>query len=130
MIAYLDDAPRMILLIGEYESATAENTIQTLKQAEQEATRYYEFIREIITNRGSQFYANAGDKKKKGRSQFKTYLDQQGIRYIPSKRNNPQTNGKIERWIQEYKKHRHRFKTAEEFKNWYNKRIHGSLRLE
>jgi putative transposase len=130
MIAYLDDASRMILSIGEFKQATAENTIETLKQAEHEAAGYHAFIREINTDRGSQFYANAGEKKKKGRSQFETYLQRQGIRHVPSKRNNPQTNGKIERWIQEYKKHRHRFNTAEEFKEWYNHRLHGSLRLE
>jgi transposase InsO family protein len=130
MIAYLDDASRMILSIGEYEHATGENTIETLKRAEQEAAYYHTSIREINTDRGSQFYANAGEKKKKGQSQFETYLNQQGIRHIPSKRNNPQTNGKIERWIQEYKKHRHRFNTAEEFKNWYNNRLHGALRLD
>jgi len=130
MIAYLDDASRMILSIGEYEYATAENTIETLQQAEQEATRYHAFIQQINTDRGSQFYANAGEKKKKGRSQFETYLDQQGIHHVPSKRNNPQTNGKIERWIQEYKKHRHRFDTSDEFKHWYNNRLHGSLKLE
>ncbi len=36
----------------------------------------------------------------------------------------------MERWFQEYIKHRHRFSTAEEFKDWYNDRIHGSLMLE
>ncbi len=50
--------------------------------------------------------------------------------HIPSRRNNPQTNGKIERWFQEYIKHRHKFKSVNEFKYWYNDRIHGSLKLE
>ena len=121
MIAYLDDASRMILSIGEYEHATGENTIKTLKHAQQEASLYHAWIHEINTDRGSQFYANAGEKKKKGQSQFETYLTQQGIRH---------TNGKIERWIQEYKKHRHRFNTAEEFKEGYNHRLHGALQLE
>ena len=46
------------------------------------------------------------------------------------KRNNPQTNGKIERRFQEYKGHRWRFDTALSFVDWYNDRIHGSLDLE
>ena len=58
-----------------------------------------------------------------------TYLDSQGIKHIPSRRKNPQTNGKIERWWQEYRKHRHRFLSADEFMNWYNNRIHGALEL-
>lgn len=130
LIAYEDDASRMILSLGEYEHATGENTIKTLKIAEKEALYYNAYIQEINTDRGSQFYANAGEKKKKGLSEFEKYLKKQGIQHVPSKRNNPQTNGKMERWIQEYKKHRHRFSTAEEFKNWYNNRLHGSLRLE
>ena len=39
-------------------------------------------------------------------------------------------NGKIVRWFQEYNKHRHRFNTAQEFVEWYNNRIHWSLKLE
>ena len=130
LIAYEDDASRMILSLGEYRHATGENTIKTLKDAEKEAAGYNAYIQEINTDRGSQFYANAGEKKKKGQSQFEKYLKKQGMRHIPSKRNNPQTNGKIERWIQEYKKHRHRFSTTDEFKNWYNNRLHGALRLD
>lgn len=73
---------------------------------------------------------NEGEKKKKGISQFEQYLEDHGIRHVPSRRNNPQTNGKIERWFQEYIKHRHRFETVQEFVRWYNNRIHGSLRLD
>jgi transposase InsO family protein len=53
-----------------------------------------------------------------------------GIKYIPSRRNNPQTNGKLERWGREYKKHRDKFESAEAFVAWYNSRIHGALNLE
>ena len=130
VIAYEDDASRNILALGEFEHATGENTIKILKEAETAVAQYNGDILAINTDRGSQFYANAGEKKKKGISQFEQYLQDQGIRHIPSKRNNPQTNGKMERWFQEYIKHRHRFSTAEEFKDWYNDRIHGSLMLE
>jgi hypothetical protein len=41
-----------------------------------------------------------------------------------------QTNGKMERLIQTYKKHRNQFNSANEFKEWYNRRIHGALILE
>ena len=46
------------------------------------------------------------------------------------KRNNPQTNGKIERWFQEYRRHRWRFDTAYAFAEWYNNRVPGALDLE
>ena len=57
-------------------------------------------------------------------------VKKQGIKHILSRKNNPQTNGKIERWFQEYKKHRHMFESDQDFAEWYNNRIHGSLMLE
>jgi len=130
VIAYEDDASRKILSIGEFTNATADNAILMLKEAESTVSGYNGGICEINTDRGSQFYANEGEKKKKGISQFEQYLEDHGIKHVPSRRNNPQTNGKIERWFQEYIKHRHRFETVQEFVRWYNNRIHGSLRLD
>ena len=130
VIAYEDDASRNILSIGEFSNATTENALITLEKAEEKVNEYCGTIRAINTDRGSQFYANAGEKKKKGLSWYERQLMNRGIKHIVSRKNNPQTNGKIERWWQEYIKHRHRFNTAEEFVDWYNNRIHGSLRLE
>jgi len=130
VIAYEDDASREILSIGEFSNATTENALITLEKAEKKVNEYCGTIRAINTDRGSQFYANAGTKKKKGLSWYERQLMDKGIKHVVSKKNNPQTNGKIERWWQEYIKHRHRFKTAEEFIDWYNSRIHGGLRLE
>jgi putative transposase len=131
VIAFEDDASRKILSMGEFGEATAENAIDVLKAAEKEAAGVNCPIRELNTDRGSQFYANKWSRKGvKGVSEFEKYLDSRGIRHIPSRRNNPQTNGKIERWFQEYKKHRERFGSAEEFVEWYNNRLHGSLWLE
>ena len=130
VIAYEDDASRKILSIGEFANATADNAILVLKEAESAVSGYNGGICGINTDRGSQFYANESWKKKKGISQFEQYLDDHGIKHVPSRRNNPQTNGKIERWFQEYIKHRYRFETVQEFVRWYNARIHGSLRLD
>ena len=88
VIAYEDDASRRILSLGEFDHATAANAINVLKEA-QDIVRGYGFIHAINTDRGSQFYANAGEKKKKGISQFEQFLWNQGIKHIPSKRNNP-----------------------------------------
>ncbi len=57
-------------------------------------------------------------------------MERKRIKHVPSRKKNPQINGKLERWFQEYIKHRKRFETPEEFKNRYNKRIHGALNLE
>ncbi len=130
VIAYLDDASRYILAVGEFEHATAKNTLYILRKAEKVAALFNGRICAVNTDRGSQFYANKKGKKGKGKSQFQRYLEKKGIKHIPSRRNNPQTNGKLERWFREYKRHRKRFETAEEFVKWYNRRIHGALDLE
>ncbi len=130
VIGYEDDASRKILSIGEFNNATTDNAIEVLKVAEQEAEEFNGLIQSINTDRGSQFYPNKRDKNGDADSVFQDYLKIRGIMHIPSRRSNPQTNGKIERWFQEYIKHRHKFKSVNKFKDWYNDRIHGSLKLE
>lgn len=130
IIAFEDDASRKIVAIGEFSNATTKNSLEVLKKAEREARSYNYQIVQINTDRGSQFFANKQNKRGTSEGQFQKYLKSRGIKHIPSRRNNPQTNGKIERWIQEYKKHRHRFKNANEFMNWYNNRLHGALDLD
>ncbi len=70
-----------------------------------------------------QFYSN----KNEGTSEFEKYLVSQSIKHIPSRGNNPQTNGKLERFWYEHKKYRWRFNSLQEFLKWYNRRIYGSL---
>lgn len=101
-----------------------------MKIAKQEALEANGLIQAINTDRGSQFYPNKKDKNGEADSVFRDDLGSKEIKHIPSRRNNPQTNGKIERWFQEYLRHRNKFNSANEFKNWYNDRIHGSLKLE
>ena len=126
-LAWLDDASRKIIACGEFKNnATAENAINTFKEAQKNILEYNVGIREVNTDRGSQFYCNKGE----GQSQFEKYLDTQRIVFIPSRRNNPQTNGKLERFWYEYDRHRFRFSSFQEFVNWYNNRIHGALWLE
>lgn len=130
VIAYEDDASRKILSIGEFDNATTENAIMVLKEAEKHAEESNAVIEAINTDRGAQFYPNKKDKNGEADSVFQNYLESKGIIHIPSRRNNPQTNGKIERFVQTYRKHRPRFKSADEFKDWYNDRLHGALKLE
>ena len=130
VIAYEDDASRKILSIGEFNNATTDNALKVLKNAENEVMEVNGSIESINTDRGSQFYPNKKDKNGEADSVFRDYLQSKRIIHIPSRRNNPQTNGKIERWFQEYLRHRNKFNSANEFKDWYNDRIHGSLELE
>ena len=85
-IAVMDDASRLIMSQGVFQDATAENTIQTLKQAIAKYGRPHE----ILTDRGSQFYANEGERREKGISQFEAYLAEQGIKHILCRVNHPQ----------------------------------------
>ncbi len=125
-----DDASRKMLALREFDAATGENSLCVFKEAERAVEEYNAYILAVNTDRGAQFYANTQNKKKTSMSEFQKYLKSVGIKHIPSRRNNPQTNGKFERWIQEFKKHRHRFDSSKEFMDWYNDRIHGALDLE
>jgi len=119
-IVWLDDASRFVLAGKEFDHATVENTIESFKEAILCAEEYNGQIRGVTTERGTQFYNG-------GKSKFQVFLEENGIRYIPSRRNNPQTDGKIERFWLEYDRHRWRFESIEEFIRWYNQRMHGTL---
>ena len=61
IIAYLDDASRLIVGYGVFENAITENAIKVLK----EAMDNYGKPESILTDRGTQFYASAGEKRLK-----------------------------------------------------------------
>jgi putative transposase len=114
-IAYMDDASRLIVAYGIFEQATAENTLQVLKQAMARYGRPHE----ILTDRGSQFYANESELHEKGISQFETYLTDHDIKHILCRINHPQTNGKLERFYGVYEEKQHQFKSADEYVHWH-----------
>ena len=60
----------------------------------------------------------------------RSYLEEQGIIHVVSRKNNPQTNGKVERFWLEYNRHKWRFNSMDDFVRWYNSRIHDALWLE
>ena len=126
-IAAEDDASRLIVGYGVFHEATAENTIQVLKQAIEKHGR----PREVLTDRGSQFYANEGERREKGISQFEAYLAEQGIKHILCRVNHPQTNGKLERFYGVYEQKQHQFKSVDEYVHWHNEiKPHLSLNIE
>ncbi len=62
-LAWLDDASRKIIASGEFKDATAEHVINTFKRAQKNILEYNVGIREVNTDRGSQFYCNNGEGK-------------------------------------------------------------------
>jgi putative transposase len=126
-IAAEDDASRLIVGYGVFQDATAENTIRVLKQAIDKYGR----PREVLTDRGSQFYASEGERREKGISQFEQYLADSGIKHILCRVNHPQTNGKLERFYGVYDQKRHQFKSIDEYVRWHNEiKPHLSLNIE
>jgi len=123
----LDDASRMVLAAGEFPAQTAEYSIQLLKEA-YEKFQHICPIREVITDHGTQFYANTRDSFGEADHSFEQFCEEYGIHHILARVKHPQTNGKMERWFQTYGKFRKKHATIQEFVDWYNKeRPHQSL---
>lgn len=127
-IAFIDDRSRRIMAGGEFTNATTENTIFLLYQAilTNEVSPGI-----ILSDKGSQFYANIRTKSgEKGISQFEIEVKALGIDFWTSRRNHPQTNGKMEKWFDTMKKRKkkHQEESFQDFMRWYNeKRIHHAL---
>jgi putative transposase len=123
----LDDASRLITGYGVFNVATSENAIKVLK----EAMGNYGKPESILTDRGTHFYASAGEKKAKGVSRFEKFLAENGIKHIVGRVNHPQTNGKIERFYGTLEAKIKYFDTIDEFIERYNnKRPHMGLNLD
>ena len=121
VFAVEDDASRKMLALLEVESATTDWSIEGMKIALKHGQ-----ISQCISDHGAQFIHNLG-----GESRFQAFLEEQGIKQILCKIKHPQSNGKVEKWFQVYKNHRHAFGSKEEFLAWYNEvRPHLSLRID
>jgi len=127
-IAWEDDASRLILAGGEFDNANTENSMRVVKEAKKAAWEYSAHLRELNTDKGTQFFGNTKDGKgERALADFERFLAREGIRHIPSRRNHPQTNGKNERWFRTYEEKRLEFASFQEFVEWYNNRIHLGL---
>lgn len=129
--SFIDDRSRKIMAAGAFDNATTKNALFVLYQAilSNDACPVI-----ILSDKGSQFYANKYDKTgKKGTSEFEKELVLLGIDFWTSRRNHPQTNGKMEKWFDTMKKRfkKHPKETLQEFVKWYNeKRIHHALNYD
>ena len=124
-----DDASRKILCGGEFDNEYEEHAITLVKEAKKIAYKKYSaVIRECNTDQGTQFYGTKKDSNgERSRKEFEYFLEEAGIKHIPSRKHHPQTNGKEERWFSTYEKKRGLFKTFKEFMNWYNNKLNLGL---
>jgi len=125
---FIDDRSRKIMSAGEFDNANEKNAIFLLYQAI--------LINEvcpvvILSDKGTQFYNSKKNKKgERTLSLFEQELNELGIDFWTSRRNHPQTNGKMEKWFDTMKKRskRHPDETLQDFVKWYNEeRIHHAL---
>jgi len=125
--AVLDDSSRRILAGGEFDAETTDYALRLLKEA-MGRFGWLTGIREVLTDRGTQFYANKRDKNGDADSRFEDFLKDNKIKHIKARVKHPQTNGKLEKWNDTYERNRFRFENFDNFLNWYNTvRFHESL---
>lgn len=125
---FIDDRSRKIMSAGKFNNATKENTLFVFYQGilMNEVCPY-----RVLSDKGTQFFANI--KTKKGQrviSEFEEELRELGVELWTSRRNHPQTNGKMEKWFDTMKKRfkKHPDETLKDFVKWYNEeRIHHAL---
>jgi putative transposase len=119
--AVIDDASRYLLALLEVDSATTEYSIEGMIKALKHGK-----IRECISDHGTQFIKQEGME-----SSFAGFLVKVGIKQILCRIKHPQANGKVEKFFDLYKNHRHAFSSDEEFIVWYNEvRPHSSLNFQ
>jgi transposase InsO family protein len=107
------------------------NALLFLKQAIVECSSWHHPILAVLTDHGSEFYANKRDGRGHADHEYELFLKEQGIKQVLCGVNHPQTNGKLEKLHDLYINHRGRFECLEAFVDWYNnEKPHGSLNLE
>ena len=127
-LTFIDDRSRKIMAAGEFDNANEENAIFLLHQAVlmNDVSPYI-----LLSDKGTQFFNSKRNKKKERTpSLFEQELEELGIEFWTSRRNNPQTNGKQERWFGTMKTRfkKHPDESLYEFVEWYNEeRIHDAL---
>ncbi len=117
LIAFIDDASRLITCYGIYDNPNTENTIKTLMKG---IAKYGKPL-QILTDHGSQFTPNKLDKKGRAKHKFEQFLEENGIQHILASVKHPQTNGKIERWFGLVEKKKELFNDdINKIVKWYN----------
>ena len=119
IIAFKDDASRLIVASGEFKNATSENSAKVLAKGIREWGRPLA----VLTGRDAQFYASDKKGKPSGNTLFQGFLEANDIKHIIGRVNHPQTCGKIERFFGEVERRLytwHDFNTLAEVVHWHN----------
>ena len=119
LIAFKDDASRLIVAAGEFSEATAEHSIEVLIRGIQTYGRPLA----VLTGRDVQFYASDKKGKESGKNRFQLFLEANDIQHILARVKHPQTCGKIERFFGEVENRLykwHDFETVGELIEWHN----------
>ncbi len=114
----------VVIAYDTFEHATTENALSVLKQA----MKNHGKPASIMTDHGSQFYADTVKAKQKGVSDFEKRLVKLGHQQILAGVRHPQTNGKLERFHGEIQRRLLRFESTMQrvsdpidlFMKWYN----------
>jgi len=127
-IPYEDDASRFIVGYGLFQNATAENSSKTLSEA---VNRYIK-PKQVMSDHGVQFTTNERNGCPNPKpNEFEKKLIELGIQQVLARVNHPQSNGKVERFIQTIRKLKNHFGSYEMALHYYNfKRPHMSLNLD
>jgi len=88
----LDDSSRRILAGGEFDAETTENSLWLLREA-MDNFGCLASIEQVLTDRGTQFYANKRDKNGNADSRFEEFFEKNKIKHIKARVKHPQTNG-------------------------------------
>src|SRR3990172_3035163 len=126
LIAYEDDASRLIAGFGVYPTLTSEYSVEVLENA----VNLYGKPSSILSDHGSTFYAVESVAREKGLTVFEKHLLKNKIRLITGRVDHPQTNGKIEKFFDIFENKVKFFPSINEFMQWYNcVRPHGAFDL-
>jgi putative transposase len=119
IIAFVDDASRLVTTAGEFDNATSEHSVEVLAAG----IRRWGRPLSVLTGRDAQFYASNKKGKPSKPTVFQKFLEANDIQHIVAKVNHPQTCGKIERFFGEVERRLHTwhdFKTLDEVVRWRN----------
>jgi putative transposase len=130
-LSFIDDRSRRIMASGVFDHATEDNVIFLLYHAVL-SNEVCPVI--VLSDKGTQFYNSTPNKEGLlTPSRFEQELKKLGIEFWTSRRNHPQTNGKMEKWFDTMKKRfkKHPDETLQDFVKWYNEgRIHHALKYK
>ncbi len=120
MLSYMDDHSRFITASKKFPEATAENCIKLLE----EVIRKFGKPKQVLSDRGSQFWNNRGEKP----TAFTQFCIDNEIQHIKCSKASPQANGNLENFHGQYDVESWRFSSHQRYiRHWNYQRPHGGI---